>query len=246
MAECGAAAGGGDQAGDLSQPADDARDDHGVFRADDGSAGRVWKLFSADSDWRAGYGVSGAEHAFVLDDVCRVRDHHRGIFRNGRSAAAWVDWIRSVECAAVGGAGRGVGRGFVDHEHCDFLRRVVDGGVELYYDYARSAGEGHDYDAHAADRLVVVHHGDFGIAGVWRVALGGNSAIDGSEFGDEFLCAAGGGERADHGAQGRIAAAVAASVLVLRTSGGLHCDPAGDGRGFAGFVDVLAQTDFWI
>ncbi len=144
------------------------------------------------------------------------------------------------------GPGEGSGRGFVDHEHCDFLRCVVDGGAELYYDYARSAGEGHDYDAHAADRLVVVHHGDFGIAGVWRVALGGNSAIDGSEFGDEFLCAAGGGERADHGAQGRIAAAVAASVLVLRASGGLHCDPAGDGRGFAGFVDVLAQTDFWI
>jgi heme/copper-type cytochrome/quinol oxidase subunit 1 len=85
-----------------------------------------------------------------------------------------------------------------------------------------------------------------GTAGVWRVALGGNSAADGSESGYEFLCAAGGGERTDHGAQGRIATAVAASVLVLRASGGVHRDPAGDGRGVAGSVDVLAQADLWI
>src|ERR1022692_2331729 len=64
------AAGGRNQAGDLSQPADDARHDHGVLRADHGAAGRVWKLLSADSDWSAGYGVSRPEHAFVLDDVC--------------------------------------------------------------------------------------------------------------------------------------------------------------------------------
>ena len=49
---------------------------------------------------------------------------------------------------------------------------------------------------------------------------------------------------ADHGAQGRIAAAVAASVLVLRTSRGLHRDSAGHGRGVADSLDVLAQADF--
>ena len=63
------AAGGRDQAGDLSQPAHHARHDHGVLRADYGAAGRLWKLLSADSDWGAGYGVSGPEHAFVLDHV---------------------------------------------------------------------------------------------------------------------------------------------------------------------------------
>src|ERR1700683_793201 len=68
------AAGGRDQAGDVSEPADDARHDHGVLRADHGAAGRGRKLFSADSDWGAGYGVPCAEHAFVLDDLRRIRN----------------------------------------------------------------------------------------------------------------------------------------------------------------------------
>ena len=71
-------------------------------------------------------------------------------------------------------------------------------------------------------------------------------AADGPQSGHQLLCAAGGGERTDHGPQGRIAAAVAASVLVLRAPGGLHRDPAGHGRGVAGSVDVLAQADFRI
>ena len=96
------AAGGRDQAGNVSQPADHARHHHGVLRADDGAAGRVRKLLSAHSDWRAGHGVPCPEHAFVLDDVCRIPRDHGGVLRDRRSSAAWVDGIRSAECAAVG------------------------------------------------------------------------------------------------------------------------------------------------
>ena len=129
-------ASGRDQAGDLPQPAHHARNDHGVLRADHGAAGWVRKLFSANSDWRAGYGVSGPEHAFVLDDVCGVRDHHRGIFCDGWSATARLDGVCASECSAIGGAGRTTRGGFVDHEHCDFLHCIVDGRAEFYYDYA--------------------------------------------------------------------------------------------------------------
>ena len=53
--------------------ADHARHHHGVLRADHGAAGRVRQLLPADSDRRAGHGVPRPEHAFVLDDVCRIR-----------------------------------------------------------------------------------------------------------------------------------------------------------------------------
>src|ERR1039458_9035113 len=145
-----------------------------------------------------------------------------------------MDGICAAERAAIGGAGGGAGGGSVEHEHCDLLYRVADGGAEFYYDYARSAGEGHDHDAHAADGVVMVHHGDSWSSGIRSAAFGGHSVADGPEYGYELLCAAGGGERTDHGAQGRVASAVAASVLVLRASRGLHRDSAGHGRGVAG------------
>ena len=55
-----------------------------------------------------------------------------------------------------------------------------------------------------------------------------------------------GGERPDHGTQGRLAAALAAPVLVLRTSRGVHRDPARHGRDFAAALHVLAQADLRI
>src|ERR1700734_3827650 len=134
----------------------------------------------------------------------------------------------------------------MDHQHCDFLHRVADGRVELSDDHARHAGEGHDDDAHAVDGMVVVYYRDSWVAGVWSVALSGNSASVGSQHGHQFLCAAGGGERCADGAQRRIAAAMAASVLVLRTSRSLHCDSAGHGRDLADSLDVFAQADLWI
>src|SRR5258706_11120885 len=99
------AAGGRDQAGNLSRASHHARHHHGVLRADNGAAGRFWKLLSANSDWGAGYGVSGPEHAFVLDDVCGFRGDSRGILRIRRSAAARVDGISAAERRATGWSG---------------------------------------------------------------------------------------------------------------------------------------------
>ena len=140
----GAAAGGRDQAGDVSQPAHDARHDHGVLRADDGAAGRVRELLPADSDRRAGHGVPGSEHAFVLDDLCRIRRDHRGVLRDRRRAAAWLDRISAAQRDSIGRPGRGTGRGSVDHQHRDFLHCLADGRAELHHYDARSAGQGHD------------------------------------------------------------------------------------------------------
>ena len=49
-------------------------------------------------------------------------------------------------------------------------------------------------------------------------------------------------DHADHLAQGRVAATVAAPVLVLRPSGGLHRDSAGHGRGVARALHFFAQA----
>ena len=67
--------------------------------------GGIWKLFPAHSDWRAGYGVPGPEHAFVLDDVCGIRGDPGGVLCDGRRSAARVDGIRSAQRAAIGRAG---------------------------------------------------------------------------------------------------------------------------------------------
>jgi len=122
---------------------------------------------------------SSVEHAFVLDDVCRIRDYHRGVFCDRRRSSARVDGICALSALPSAGPGEGLGARICDHEHCDFLYRVVDGGAEFYYTTLESAGQGHDYDAHASDGMVVVHHGDFGIAGVWSTTLGGHSSLDG-------------------------------------------------------------------
>ena len=89
----------------LSQPADDALHDHGVLRADYGSAGGIWKLFFADSDWGAGYGVPGPEHAFVLDYVRGICGDHRGVLCAGWGSVAWVDGISAAERGAIGWSG---------------------------------------------------------------------------------------------------------------------------------------------
>ncbi len=132
----------------------------------------------------------------------------------------------------------------MDHEHCDFLFSVADGRVELPDDYARYAGQGHDHDAHAVDGVVVVHHRDSWAAGVRSAAVGWDPAAVGPQPGHQFLRPADRRERTDYAAQGWFPATVAASVLVLRASGGLHRDFARDGRDVADSVDVLAQADF--
>ena len=233
-----------DQAGDISQPADHARHHHGVFRADDGAAGRVWKLFPAHSNWRARHGVPGPEHAFVLDHVCGIRGDPLRVLRDGRGASARLDWISSAERAVIERTGGTTGRRSLDYKHRDFLHCVADGGAELYHHHARPAGKRHDDDAHAAHRVVVVYHCDSRAAGVRRAALGRHSVADGSQSGHQLLCAVGCRKRSGDGPQGRVASAVATSVLVLRAPRGLHCDFAGHGGGVAGSIDILAQTDF--
>ena len=63
-------------------------------------------------------------------------------------------WTGYAPLSALPSAGPGeaTGRRSVDHQHRDFLRRVADGRAELHHHHARPARQGHDHDAHAADR----------------------------------------------------------------------------------------------
>src|ERR1700685_228705 len=190
---------GGDQAGDVLEPAHHARHHHGVFCADDGAAGRIRKLLSSDPDRSAGHGVSGVEYVVVLDNICCLHSNAGCVLRDWRRSVAWLDGISAVERGAIGGTGGRAGRRFVGHQHCHLLYRVSDGGSEFYYDDARSAGQGHDADAHAADSLVVVYHCNSRTAGLWCAAFGGNFAADGPQHRDQLLCPAGGGKWTDYG-----------------------------------------------
>jgi len=54
--------------------------------------------------------------------------------------------------------------------------------------------------------------------------------VDGSQFGHELFCSARHHQWPAHGTQGRLTAFVAAPLLVLRPSGGVHRDLAGHGH----------------
>jgi len=70
---------------------------------------RVRELFSADSDWCAGYGVPGAEHAFVLDDVCGVSSASLQHFCDGGAPLHGWTGYAPLSAFANGGPGEQLG-----------------------------------------------------------------------------------------------------------------------------------------
>src|SRR5260370_34330199 len=90
-----------DQSGDLSESPDHARHDHGFLRTDHGTSRRFRKLLPADSDWRAGYGVSSSEHAFVLDHLPRLHRAACGVLCDWWCASSWLDPVPTSECPAI-------------------------------------------------------------------------------------------------------------------------------------------------
>ncbi len=104
-------------------------------------------------------------------------------------------------------------------------------------------------DAHAADVLGMVRHGNSGIAGVRRVAGRLRAAAAGSSGGDELLYTGrtGGHGSGDQQPFGRVAVAVATYLFwFFGASGSLHRDSAGHGRGVTHSFHVCAQAGFWI
>ena len=78
---------------------DHARHHHGLLRADHGAAGRLRKLFSADSNWRAGHGFSRLNMLSFWVDVSRLRLHHRRVRGSGRRAHQRLDRLHAPERA---------------------------------------------------------------------------------------------------------------------------------------------------
>src|SRR5713226_10282323 len=89
----------------------------------------------------------------------------------------------------------------------------------------------------------MVCHRDSRSAGLWRSAGCLHSAAARPLGGNELLHSRRPGrDRQDHQSQGRFPAPVAAPVLVLRPSRGVHRHSARHGRGLARPLDVLAQA----
>jgi hypothetical protein len=80
------------------------------------------------------------------------------------------------------------------------LRWRVDERTEFHHHHTGYACERHVDDAHAADVLGVVYHGDPGIARLWRTFFRGHLVAPGSKCRHQLFCAARGGEWAARGA----------------------------------------------
>ena len=102
---------------------------------------------------------------------------------------------------------------------------------KFHYDNPRPAHHGHDADAHATLHVGMVYHLLHRTTGVRRSASRLHFADSRSCGWNQLLCPFKScGERSTGESFRRIAPAMAALVLVLRASGGLHCDPAGRGH----------------
>src|SRR4029077_19462449 len=143
-----------------------------------------------------------------------------------------MDVIRAAERGADLHRRR-LGPGLVVYKSHHTWRVVADGLDQLHHDDHQHAYQGYVHVPHAAGDLVVVHHRDFAVAGAAGTDHGARAAAVRSDGRHAFLSARG----------RRRTAALAASVLVLRTPRSLHYDPAGDGNYVGHHRDVLAQAN---
>ena len=174
--------------------------------------------------------------AFVSHGVGLLRTRRR------RRISGWTT-TPPLSALPSAGPGEGIRRKSVDHQYCDFLHRVVDGRHQLHRDHSRPARQGMTMMPPAAHLLGLVRHRDSGIAGVRRSAFGRDSVYCSTASRHQLLRPRwADGERPDHGPQRRVASALAALVLVLRASRGLHRDSARHGRDFPDSLDLRAQA----
>jgi hypothetical protein len=132
----------------------------------------------------------------------------------------------------------------VDRQHCALLRRIADGRVKFHRHGNRSPRPRHDSDAHAPNRLGLVRNRDPRPVSIRRSSGRGCPPASRSLRRHELLRSC---RRSGHGyaakSQRRLAHPVAAFILVLRPSRGVHRHPPRHGRGIASSIYVLAQTD---
>ena len=165
-----------------------------------------WVTFSASSSW------------FPLSFVS-----------DGPPIAGWTayapfsGWIR---CRARPGTGQ-IAVGIF---HRDFLHRFAAGCVEFHRHHSGFARQGHVADAHALHQLGLVYHRGLGLTRLRRVASRVRAAALDRMGGTSFFIP-GGLIVSDKlmPSFGRVPTAVAAHVLVLRPSRGLHRHPPGMG-----------------
>jgi len=149
--------------------------------------GGFGNYFLPIQDWGAGYGVPGAEHAFVLDDVCGVRLHHCGIFCNGGAPLHGWTGYAPLSALPTAGPGEGLGADLWITSIAIFCIASLMGALN-FITTTLDLRARHDHDAHAADRVVVVHHGDSWAVGVRRAALGGILLLMDRNLGTSFMC----------------------------------------------------------
>ena len=137
--------GGHDDAGAVSGAGDHARLDHGVHGADHRAAVGLRKLLLADSDRRRGHGVSGPQHAFVLDHVRFAVRAGLGVLRYRRRAHLRLDRLSAAERAWADHRARARrGPNAVGHRPGDLLPGVAVGRAEFHRHHGGPARQGHD------------------------------------------------------------------------------------------------------
>ena len=146
---------------------------------------------------------------------------------DGPTLGGWTQYAPLSAVGSVAGPGRRLGRSSLGSFDCHLLRWPVARRVELHHHHARPARQRHEPDAAAAERLGVVHYLLHGSDRFRRVNAGMHSADSRSRRRNQFLCRIqSGDQRPTAAALRRIDSSVAAPVLVLRTSRGLHRDRA--------------------
>ena len=112
----------------LSITDDNPRNLDGVLRSHHCSAGRLWELLFAASNWRRGYGLPRSKHAFVLDHLPGFDGFAAGLLRGRRRAVGRVDGLSSaLRIRTHRRARAGIRNGLLDCIHCAVFYRIADG-----------------------------------------------------------------------------------------------------------------------
>src|SRR5439155_4736301 len=209
-----------DPAGVLHPAGHDARHVHDLLRDHAAAGGGVRELPDPAQNRDARHGVPAHQYVVILVVLRGRPGDVVELVRTGWRIPGWMDAVR----AALGAPrflGRLVWTGVVvglDH----FRRAVVHlGVVELHHHDHQQPRTWHDVVPPAALGVVAVHHGHPGAARVAGPLRRGDHAAVRPDHRHALLRP---GRR-------RPGALVAAPVLVLRASRGLHPDPAGHGDG---------------
>ena len=192
-------------------------------------------LLSADSDRRGGHGLPAFQHDVLLDHVRRLPGADYGVLRGRRSADLGLDRLRAAQRGGQGSRGpaQAMGQTLWAVSIAIFCVGQLLGSLNFIATTLDLRTKGMTLARMPlvtwAWFITCVHR----LAGVRRAASRVHSVDSRPRCRDQlFHSRRARDQRHAAAALGRLAAPLAASILVLRPSGGLYRDPAGDSGSF--------------